>query len=92
MRMYKPIYVFKIHSQNSMNHYIWISPCNVNKSNWVVAIFVLKPKVILFLDFLHGKKFSTWQSVEKYCRLCQVPAGLLFHVSEKEKIETSLHL
>ena len=46
-----------------MNHDIWILPCKVNNSHWVVAIVVFKLKL---MDSLHGINHNMLRTIFDY--------------------------
>ena len=51
-----------------MNHDIWIIPLNVNNSHWEVAIVVLKLKLIVYLDSLHGINRNLLKTILNYVK------------------------
>ena len=57
-----------IYQQKPMNHDIWIIPLNVNNSHWVVAIVVLKLKLIVYLDSLHGINRNLLRTILNYVK------------------------
>ena len=55
-----------IYQQKPLNHDIWIIPLNLNSSHWVVAIVVLKLKLIVHLDSLHGINRNLLRTILNY--------------------------
>ena len=57
-----------IYQQKPMNHNIWIILLNVNNSHWVVAIVVLKLKLIVCLDSLHRINRNLLRTILNYVK------------------------
>ena len=57
-----------IYQQKPMNHDIWIIPLNVSNSHWVVAIVVLKLKLIVYLDSLHEINRNLLRTILNYVK------------------------
>ena len=51
-----------------MNYDIWIIPLNVNISHWVLAIAILKLKLIVYLDSLHGINRNLLRTILNYVK------------------------